>query len=412
MQLGLELHLASRYLRARKSNGVVSALTIFSFIGIFLGVATLIIVMAVMEGFQKQLTERIVGLNGHVVMHYVDGAADALPAYRLAVENIKGVTKSIPVVEGQGLISYNGNMSGVITRGMPVTALKNLELLARGIVGGRMPEAEDRSVLVGSGLARKLGVFAGDDITLMSPEGIYTPFGQIPRVEAYNVAAIFEVGMTEYDNAYLFMGLEEAQEFFGKPDQITGLELFLDDPNQAPEIAEQALLLQENTAYTTWQQANSAFFAALAVERTMMFIILSLIILVAALNIISGMSMLVRDKSQEIAVLRGMGMSRGAVMRVFMMAGSAIGIAGTVVGVGLALLFSANIDAIKNAVSALLGVPLFDPSIYFLARLPAEVQLVDVLMTVSMALFLTLLATIIPAWRAASLAPAEALRRG
>jgi lipoprotein-releasing system permease protein len=208
------------------------------------------------------------------------------------------------------------------------------------------------------------------------------------------------------------MGLGEAQEFFGKPDQITGLELFLDEPNEAMSVAEQALTLQEGTAYTTWQQANSAFFAALAVERSMMFIILSLIVLVAALNIVSGMSMLVRDKSLEIAVLRGMGMSRGAVMRVFIMAGSAIGVAGTLVGVILALLFAANIDSIKNAVSSLLGVPLFDPSIYFLARLPADVQFSDVLMTVSMALFLTLLATIVPAWRAASLPPAEALRRG
>lgn len=412
MQLGLEVMLAARYLRARKANGIVSALTIFSFLGIFLGVATLIIVMAVMEGFQTQLTNRIVGLNGHAVLHYVDADPQKLSALQKKIEGLNHVTKTVPVQEGQALISHSGRMKGAIIRGMPAQSMMDLSLLSEGLKIGQAVQEGSRQVMIGVRLAEELGVQVGGAITLTSPQGAFTPFGQIPKVERFEVGGIFKVGMTEYDSAYVFMDLPLAQDFFQAKQRITGLEIFIDQPDLSQNIVSAILANKWGASATTWQESNAAFFAALAVERTMMFIILSLIILVAALNIISGMSMLVRDKAAEIAVLRGMGMSRMAVMRIFIMAGSSIGVVGTVAGVGLALVFCAYIDEIKNIVSSLLGVPLFDPSVYFLASLPADVQLDDILLTVGMSFILTLLATVVPAWRASSLPPAEALRRG
>lgn len=412
MQLGLEIMLAARYLRARKANGIVSALTIFSFLGIFLGVATLIIVMAVMEGFQTQLTNRIVGLNGHAVLHYVDADPQKLSALQKKIEGLNHVTKTVPVQEGQALISHSGRMKGAIIRGMPAQSMIDLSLLSEGLKVGQAVQEGSRQVMIGVRLAEELGVQVGGAITLTSPQGAFTPFGQIPKVERFEVGGIFKVGMTEYDSAYVFMDLPLAQDFFQAKQRITGLEIFIDQPDLSQNIVSAILTNKWGASATTWQESNAAFFAALAVERTMMFIILSLIILVAALNIISGMSMLVRDKAAEIAVLRGMGMSRMAVMRIFIMAGSSIGVVGTVAGVGLALVFCAYIDEIKNIVSSLLGVPLFDPSVYFLASLPADVQLDDILLTVGMSFILTLLATVVPAWRASSLPPAEALRRG
>jgi lipoprotein-releasing system permease protein len=390
--------LASRYLRARRAEGFISVIAGFSFLGIMLGVATLIIVMAVMNGFRKDLFSKIMGLNGHVVVYKLGAPFEDYDAMAKTLGTVPGVKSAIPLIEGQVMVSSTFNALGGLVRGMTEDSLKTLPLAYS-------------NVRFGIGLAKALNVNLGDTLTILSARGASTPFGTTPRSKPYEITAVFELGMSEYDKSIIFMPLEEAQKYFGKRGEVDVLELVVDEPENV-ETYKKALQAAggPTISMSDWKQRNSTFFSVLEVERNVMFIILSLIILVAALNIISGMMMLVKDKGRDIAVLRTMGASKGSVMRVFLITGAAIGVVGTLAGLVLGLLFCRYIEQIRQFITWVTGVGLFNPEVYYLTKLPAEVNPRETAMIVLMALALSILATLYPSWRASKLDPVEALR--
>ncbi|MEX6507506.1 lipoprotein-releasing ABC transporter permease subunit [Jiella sp. M17.18] len=408
-----EWMIAGRYLRARRRDAGVSVIAGFSFVGIMLGVAALIIVMSVMNGFRGELLSRILGVNGHVILYPIDSPLKDYDAVAARLEKVPGVKFAMPLVQGQVLASgSSGTSSGALVKGVQGADLAKLTPVASNIKQGSLKDFDKGDgVAVGSRLAQALGLRLGDNITLVSPEGDVTPFGTSPRVKAYPVTAIFEIGLSEYDAAYVYMPLHQAQLYFNQQDQVQSIEMFVDDPDQVgamqPEIEKAA---GRPNYTTTWQTQNESFFSALNVERNVMFIILTLIVLVAALNIISGLFMLVKDKGRDIAILRTMGATKGAVMRVFLITGASIGIAGTAAGLVLGVVFCLNIENIRQFFSWLSGTTLFNPEFYFLSQLPAEVDSSEVIMVVAMAIGLSFLATILPSWQASRLDPVEALR--
>jgi len=410
-----EWMLAIRYLRAKRQESFISVISGFSLVGIALGVATLIIVMSVMNGFRHELLKSILGLNGHMTVQASDGLLlrdfDALTGKLRAVP---GVTRAAPVVDGQVMASQNGVNSGVLVRGLHPADLKSLTLVSSTLSQDALRGFDSGDeVIIGAGLARKMGIRVGGSITLIAPKGNVTPFGTTPRIKTYKVSGTFKVGMTQYDTSFIFMPLNEAQLFFNSEGGVTSIEVMVTDPdNDLAMLPALQQVLDRNNRLVPWQETNSSFFEALQVERNVMFLILTLIILVAALNIVSGLIMLVKDKSGDIAVLRTMGASRGAVMRVFLIAGASIGVVGTLLGFVIGVVFCANIESIRQALSRLTGTTLFDPTIYFLSKMPAELDAGEVTAVVVMALTLTLLATLYPSWRAAKLDPVEALRYG
>lgn len=407
-----ERMVAWRYLRSRRREGFVSVITGISLIGIALGVATLIIVMAVMNGFRIELLNRILGLNGHMLVRAETRLVTDFDPLVQQIAAIDGVTRVAPVIEGQVMASSDAAAAGALVRGVRQSDLRSLKLVSDNIVAGDLGQfgAPD-TIFVGVRLARQLGAFPGATITLLTPRGTVTPFGVTPRVKQYRVAGLFEVGMSEYDSTFIFMPLAEAQRYFSTGDAVTALEIMTADPDNIARfrqpVSEQ---LRPGLRLVDWQQINSGYFSALQVERNVMFLILTLIILVAALNMISGLVMLVKDKGRDIAILRTMGATSGAVMRVFFLAGASVGLSGTVIGVTLGTVFCANIEAIRQAISTLLGTQLFSPEIYFLSQMPAEMDINEVIAVVIMALSLSVLATLYPAFRAARLDPVEALR--
>ena len=403
--------LAMRYLRARRREGFISVIAGFSFAGIMLGVATLIIVMSVMNGFRTELLSKILGLNGHMfvrgigmhVMNYDEMAAN--------IAELPGVTGVMPLVEGQVMVSSAQNAGGAIVRGMRERDLKSLRTVADSVILGSLDGFDEGGVVVGSRLAQSLALTVGDNITLLSPRGAITPFGTAPRVGAYPIFAIFELGMSEYDASFLFMPLDEARNYFRTFEGVSALEIRIDDPDRVNAVAPAVRAAAgERCDVLPWQQTNQSFFSALQVERNVMFLILTLILIVAALNIVSGLIMLVKDKGRDIAVLRTMGATKGAVMRAFFISGASIGVAGTLAGFALGTVFCLNIETLRQWLSKLSGTELFSPEVYFLSRMPAEIDPGEVGAVVLMALFLSFAATLYPAWRAASLDPVEALR--
>ncbi|MEN6543731.1 lipoprotein-releasing ABC transporter permease subunit [Parvibaculum sp.] len=404
--------LAMRYLRARRREGFISVIAGFSFVGILLGVATLIIVMSVMNGFRTELLSRILGLNGHM---FVRGVTTYVPDYDYLSETIvkiPGVVSAAPIVEGQVMASGRSNAQGALVRGMHERDLNRLKVVSDHLLMGTLGGFDGGDgVAVGSRLARSLGLTLGDNITLLSPRGAITPFGTAPRVKAYRIAAIFEIGMSEYDSSFVFMPLDEAREYFRTGDGVTALEVKIDNPDRINEfVGPVGQKAGSCCDVMTWQQTNQSFFSALQVERNVMFLILTLILIVAALNIVSGLIMLVKDKGRDIAVLRTMGATRGSVMRIFFISGASIGVVGTLAGFALGTLFCLNIETLRVWLSELSGTELFSPEIYFLSHMPAEIDTGEVVSVVVMALFLSFAATLYPAWRAASLDPVEALR--
>ncbi|MCJ8508382.1 lipoprotein-releasing ABC transporter permease subunit [Rhizobium lemnae] len=408
-----ERMVAWRYLRSRRKETVISVIAGFSFVGIMLGVATLIIVMAVMNGFRTELISRILGINGHIIVQPVDKPLTDYAQLAQKFAGVSGITMALPLVEGQTLASgRQGAGSGALVRGIRTEDLEKLKEVATNIRSGDLTGfATGDGVLVGSRLAASLGISAGERITLVSPEGDVTPMGMTPRVKSYRVSGVFEIGMSEYDASIIYMPLAEAQAYFNADGIVQSIELFLQDPDKVdelrPKIEEAA---GRQVFLTDWRQRNQTFFSALQVERNVMFMILTLIVLVAALNIISGLIMLVKDKGRDIAILRTMGASSGAVMRIFFMTGAAIGIVGTIAGVILGVVVCLNIESIRQFFSWVSGTVLFDPQLYFLSQLPAEMSFSETLSVVIMALFLSFLATIFPAWRASRLDPVQALR--
>lgn len=408
----IEWMMAGRYLRARKQESFVSIISIFSFLGIALGVATLIIVMSVMNGFRYELLSRILGLNGHLLVQPIAGDLYDYDATTAAIRNIPGVTRAAPIVDGQAMASANEIGTGALVRGMRADDLASLTLVSDTLSPGALEEyANGKSVIIGRRLARQLGLGPDDRITIIGQKGPVTAFGSTPRIKTYRVAGTFNVGMSEYDSAYVFMPLEEAQLFFNHEETVSAIEVMTADADNLDGVAAAvAGVVPRIAQVVAWQDVNASFFTALQVERNVMFLILTLIIVVAALNIISGLIMLVKDKSRNIAILRTMGATRGAILRIFMIAGSSIGVLGTLGGFVLGVVFCENIESIRQFFQWLTGTELFNPELYFLSQLPAEMEAGEVATVVLMSLSISFLATLYPSWRAASLDPVEALR--
>jgi lipoprotein-releasing system permease protein len=404
---------AWRYLRSKRKVTVVSVIAGFSFAGIMLGVATLIIVMAVMNGFRAELINRILGINGHMIVQPIDETFNDYTNLAKRLEGVEGVQMALPIVEGQTLASGNGGAgTGALVRGISVADIERLDWVSQNIKAGDLVGfAAGEGVLIGTRMADSLGLIAGDSITLVSPEGDVTPFGVTPRVKSYPISGIFEIGMSEYDASIIYMPLGEAQIYFNTEDEVQSIEVFIDDPDSVNDFRGPLETAAERQIFITdWQQRNQTFFSALQVERNVMFMILTLIILVAALNIISGLIMLVKDKGRDIAILRTMGATSASVMRIFFMTGSAIGVAGTGAGVILGVVVCLNVERIRAFFSWLSGTTLFNPELYFLSQLPADMDFAETLSIIIMAFVLTFIATLVPAWRASKIDPVQALR--
>ncbi|AQS87067.1 lipoprotein releasing system transmembrane protein LolC/E [Neoasaia chiangmaiensis NBRC 101099] len=408
-----ERMVAGRYLRARRGERFVSIIAIFSLIGIALGVATLIIVMAVMNGFKADLMSRILGLNGDLTIF---GAGQTISSYQdnvAAIRQVPGVTRVTPMAEGTVLISAGSFSTGGVVRGITPDGLKDLHALSDNIDAGSLAAFQgDDAVAIGSTMAMHAGLSVGDKITLLSPNGKATPFGTMPRIKAYRVALIFNAGVNDYDSSVVLMPLAAAQRFLMLPDAVSLIQVSTTDALTVRPVTRAIAerLDDPRLRVMDWTQSNNAFLGAVTVEQNVMFLILTLIILVAAFNVISSLIMMVKDKTGDIAVLRTIGASRGAVMRIFLMCGAFVGVTGTVLGTGLGIVFCLNIERIRQALQHLTGTNLFDPTVYYLERLPAKLVWSQVIEVMSMALLLSLLATLYPSWRAARTDPIEALR--
>lgn len=406
-----ERMVALRYLRSRRKEGFISVIAGFSLVGIALGVATLIIVMSVMNGFRQELLGRILGVNGHLAVVGVQGDLVDYKTIAERISALSSVTSATPQVQGQVMVTASGTATGGLVRGMAPKDLKARKLIAEKIVAGSLNDFTGDNVVIGERLARSLRLGVGDKITLVSPNSSITVFGSIPRLKAYTIAALFDIGMYEYDSSFIYMTLDAAQIFFELPEMVNTIEVFVDNPDLT-NVVRRDIHNTIGTGIVTrdWQQSNASFFNAIQVERNVMFLILSLIILVAVFNIVSGQIMLVKDKGRDIAILRTMGATRGMILRVFFLSGASIGVIGTLAGFVLGLSFAENIETIRQWLEGLSGTNLFNAEIYFLSKLPAVVETSEVLQVVGMALFFSFLAPIFPAWRAARLDPVEAIR--
>jgi lipoprotein-releasing system permease protein len=407
-----EWMLSLRYLRARRKEGFISVIAGFSFLGIMLGVATLIIVMAVMNGFRTELLDKILGLNGHLLVQPIDSPLNDWEQVADRISKVQGVRLAAPMVEGQALASSPFNSAGVLVRGMRAEDLTKLGSIAKNIKQGSLEGFDDgQGVLIGRRLADQLSLRAGDSVTLVAPRGAVTPLGTQPRIKPYKVAAVFEIGMSEYDVGIVFMPLKEAQAYFNRAGDVTAIEIYVDNPDKVDQYRKAISDAAQRPIFMIdWRQRNATFFNALQVERNVMFLILTLSVLVAALNIVSGLIMLVKDKGGDIAILRTMGATQGAIMRVFFITGASIGVVGTLLGFGLGTLVCLNIESIRQFMSWLTNTELFSPELYFLSRLPADMDVSETTAVVVMALALSFIATLYPSWRAARLDPVEALR--
>ena len=437
-----ERMVAWRYLRARRAESpIFSIIAIFSIVGIALGVATLIIVLSVMHGFRDELLGKILGLYGHVT---VQGAQEGIPAFDDLAKKLRaipGVTHVSPIVDGQVLASSRGGSTGALVRGLRANDLAALPAVSNTLFSDARTDdflidpktmqpkglnenapaqsaaqkilaqfAGENAVIIGADMAEHLGLRVGDAIKLTSPNGAQTPFGSTPRSKAYKIVGLFRMGMGQYDSGIIFLPLEEAQLYFNFEGAVTTLEIMVEDPDSIWRYRTPIIEAAGASRVFDWQQNNSAFFGALQVERFMMFIIVTLIVVVASFNIISGLTMFVKDKGHDIAILRTIGATRGAVLRIFFLAGSSLGFTGTFSGLILGALFCWKIEAIRQFFQWLTGLKLFPEEIYFLTRLPAKMDPGEVGTVMLISLGISFIATLYPAWRAARLDPVEALR--
>ncbi len=403
--------LAGRYLRARRQEGFVSVIAGFSLLGIALGVATLIIVMSVMGGFRTEFVSRILGLNAHITVSTYGPIQDyaAVAAKIRQVEQVASVT---PMVEGQALLTLNGYATGLQVRGMAPDDFRARPAFTSKVIDGKADDFADDKIAIGVRLAERLRLRIGDSITLISPKLANTPFGGMLRKATYQIGLIYNVGIFDADSSLVMMPLDAAQSFFQTGDGVTELDVDVTNPESDTRAAHAAIAAAVGPEFRVidWQQANLLYLNALDTERSVMFIILTLIILVAAFNIISSLIMLVKDKGADIAILRTMGATRGMIMRIFFMAGAAIGVVGAAAGVAIGVLFVDNIENIRETLQRITGTDLFSAALYIFDTIPAKLDWGQVVVIVAMALILSFLASIIPAWRASRVDPVEALR--
>ena len=415
MFTAFERAVAGRYLRARKGERFVSIIAIFSLVGIALGVATLIVVTSVMSGFQTELVSRILGVNGHVTIEaYAGQKLTDYEALTAKLRALSGVVSAVPVLDGQVLISTDGGGArGGLVRGIVQDDLRGLRQISGNIQAGSLDNftGED-AIAVGVGMARAYRLKIGDALTLVSPQGAVTAFGTIPRVRAYKVAAIFDAGLQDYNTSVVFLPLPAAQIYFQKPDSVSGIEIRMADPQMVGTLAAplSALLAGKPVYARDWRHANDTIIGVLQVQKDTMFIVLGMIVMVAAFNVISSLIMLVKDKRADIAVLRTIGASSGAIMRIFLMCGAFVGIAGTMIGTAIGIAVVRNIVAIQHIIEDISGGRVFDSSVFMLSSLPDKIDWGDVIRVVVLGLGLSLLATLYPSWRAARTDPVEALR--
>lgn len=408
-----ERMIARRYLLPGKGEAFIFLVASISLVAVMLGVAALVIVMSVMNGFRAELFDKIVGLNGHAV---VQGVGGRLPDWRDIVRDARattGVTSAVPMIEQPLMSSYNGRVEAVLVRGMRVADIRGNSAIRSKIVLGNLNSVTPGSgrIAIGSRLAEALGASVGSEISLISPQGQTSPFGTVPRIVSYTVGAIFEIGVYDYDKAYVIMPIEDAQTLLLMGDTVGMVEVQTVDADRVGQIlAPLADKLGGRAVIADWRTMNAQLFEALAVERVAMFTVLSIIILVAVFNILSSLIMLVRAKTRDIAILRTMGATRGGLMRIFMTVGTTIGALGTVAGLALGAVFLFYRQGVVNFVQFVTGQNLWDPSIRYLTELPSKTDPVEIVVIASMALVFSFLATLYPAWKAASTDPVQVLR--
>lgn len=411
----LERKIAFRYLAAKK-RGFGSVISWVSLIGITLGVATLIVVMSVMGGFHETLLSRIVGMNGHVVVYHQDGAIsdfdyliDKMKQNKIVAANATGI---VPIAEGQVMATAGGNNTGAMIRGIRMTDLANKTESGTKIYGKKLSEIRDGELVAGSALTRALRVTMGDKISLVSANGATpTPFGSMPRIMAYPVMSSFFIGMYEYDSGYIFMPLETAQKYLNIGAAVTHIDLFLRNPEDTAAVRDAlARLLPDGFVVRDWRELNRGFVGALQVESNVMFLILMLIVIVAAFNIVSSLVMLVKDKSKDIAVLRTFGVSRKSMMKIFILSGTSIGVIGAFFGTVFGVIVAIYIEPIRQFFQWATGRDLFPAELYYLSELPSKLVPTTVIGIAVLAIALAFLATIYPAWKAASTDPVDVLR--
>ncbi|MBH21680.1 MAG: lipoprotein-releasing system transmembrane subunit LolC [Rhodobiaceae bacterium] len=404
-----EWKIAFRYFRSKKKEGFISIISFFSLIGIMLGVATLIIVLAVMNGFRSELLDKILGINGHITIQSFDSGIDNYEDLRVQLENVDNVLSVIPTIYSQVMVSSDNQTSGAIIKAIKYNDIKNVPKINDNLNIDNYRTQD--GILIGSGMSLNMGIGLNDMLTLISPKGSQTPFGTTPRIKSYPISGVFNIGMSEYDNNFVYMPLDEAQKYFNQKESVNSIEIFLQDPELIKDAIIETKKIAGNGYYvSSWMDQNKTFFTALEVERDLMFIIVSLIVLVAGLNIVSSLIMLVKDKNSDIAILRTIGASRNSIIRIFFITGSFIGVIGTVLGVIIGIIFCKNIDSIRLLISKITGTDLFSPEMYYLAKLPAQIDNGELLSVVIMALSFSILASIYPSWKASKIDPVTVLR--
>jgi len=408
-----ERTIALRYIKSRRAEGFISISAWFSLIGIMLGVATLIVVMSVMNGFRTELVDRILGINGHLIVYNNNGTEisnyNEVVKRILDTENVVAVT---PHLEGQALAKTKSMVSGVIVRGTNWSDLAAKKILWQSLDQLSIKNFKDKkSIIVGYRLAQRLNINIGDYISLLSPNGMETALGVLPIKQKFLIGGFFDIGMYEYDNNFIFIPWKKAENFLSTKDIAHGIEIFLNDQKFTSQVHDDLIVkLNNNFTIIDWKKRNSSFMNALAVEKNVMFLILTLIIVVAAFNIISSMIMLVQTKKSDVALMRTMGASKYFIIRIFLLTGSIIGVLGTFIGAIIGLIVSNNIEEIRRFISTVFGQELFSAKIYFLSNLPSKINFNEVFIVICISIFLTLIASIFPAWKASKITPAEALR--
>ncbi len=411
--MNYELMIGLRYTRAKRRNHFISFISAISMLGIALGVAALIVVLSVMNGFQQELRTRILGVASHVQVSGLNGELAGWEKVAQQARNNTHVMAAAPYISAQGMLAFDQTVRGALVRGIVPDLEEKVADFNQHMKSGTLADLRpgEFGIILGAELAHALQVFTGDKVTLIAPQGLVTPAAILPRLKQFKVVGIFEVGMFEYDSGLALIDLQDAQVLYRMEDRVSGVRLKLDDLFRAPLVGRELMRdLDADVFVSDWTRNHANFFRAVAIEKNMMFIILSLIVAVAAFNIVSTLIMAVTDKESDIAILRTLGASPRSIMSIFIVHGSIIGVIGLVLGVagGLALAF--NLDVVIPAIERVLGVQLWTKEVYYISELPSQVQWPDVTVIAAVSFVLTLIATLYPSWRASRINPAEALR--